>query len=359
MILKIFDRFKVRKVEFFSDFQLSLKYDSFGSIFSFSFYFDPANPEHKELACVTHYHDCEIEHLGETIVTGFALSQGFTYSPSKQLATISGYSKPGFFEDCSIPIESYPLQFNGMSLKSIAERITKPWNKQTKYKIGIIIDDSVADLMNKTYPSVEVSNTDSISSVLTKLAQERKIIVSHDDKGNLLFTQAKTNIDPIMKFDFGSGQIPGYEFQHTFNGQGMHSDIVVMKQASMSDNNSIQGTFRNPYVPTVYRPKTVTMNSDDNLNEFGLRELAKEWENLSLSIKIDRWDLANKIIRPNNMIEIQSPELYIYPKSKFFIRQVDYTGSASETTCVLNCCIPEVVNNQMAKSIFAGINMHP
>jgi hypothetical protein len=28
-------------------------------------------------------------------------------------------------------------------------------------------------------------------------------------------------------------------------------------------------------------------------------------------------------------------------------------------TCTLNCCIPEVVNGKMAKSIFEGINMHP
>lgn len=361
MILKIFDRFKVRKVEFFSNFQLSLKYDSFGSAFSFEFYFDPNNPDHKELACVSHYHDCEIEHNGETLVTGFALSQGFTWTPTKQLATISGYSKPGFFEDCSVALESYPLQFNGMSLLNVAKKITRPWNENTKYKIGIKIDDEVRDLVNKSYPSIEVSQTDTIASILTKLAQEKRIIISHDEKGNLLFTQAKTNLNPILNFNFTQGQIPGVEFKHNFNGQGMHSHITVMKQASATSDNATQLTIRNPYVPTVFRPKTVTMSTGDEIsvNEFALRELAKEWENLSLSIKLDRWEIDGKIIRPNNMIEIQSPELYIYPKSKFFIREVTFTGNSSETTCTLNCVIPEVVNGKMAKSIFQGINMHP
>lgn len=361
MILKIFDRFKVRKVEFFSNFQLSLKYDSFGSSFSFEFYFDPNNPDHKELACVSHFHDCEIEHEGEILVTGFALSQSFKWTPTKQLATISGYSKPGFFEDCSIPLESYPLQFNGMSLLNIAKRLTKPWNEQTKYKIGIVVDPSVSDLMNKSYSSVEISNTDTIAGALTKLAQERKIIISHDEKGNLLFTQAKTEIEPILKFDFTQGQIPGVDFTHTFNGQQFHSQITVMKQASMTSNNAGQYTVKNPYVPTVYRPKTVTMSTGDEVDvkEYALRELSKEWENLTLDIKLDRWKIAGKILRPNNMIEIQSPELYIYPKSLFFIRDVTYTGNATETTCEIKCVIPEVVNGKMAKSIFAGINMHP
>ena len=134
-----------------------------------------------------------------------------------------------------------------------------------------------------------------------------------------------------------------------------------MKQASATSDNATQLTIRNPYVPTVFRPKTVTMSTGDEIsvNEFALRELAKEWENLSLSIKLDRWEIDGKIIRPNNMIEIQSPELYIYPKSKFFIREVTFTGNSSETTCTLNCVIPEVVNGKMAKSIFQGINMHP
>lgn len=361
MILKIFDRFKVRRVEFFSNFQLSLSYDSFGSTFSFSFYFDPNNPDHKELACVSHFHDCEIEHNDEIIVTGFALSQGFTWTPTKQLATISGYSKPGFFTDCSIPLESYPIQFNGMSLLNIAKRITKPWNESTKYKIGIVVDPLVQNLVNKAYSSVEASNTDTIESVLKKLAQERKVIISHDEKGNMVFTQAKTTLTPILKFDFTQGQIPGVDFSHNFNGQQFHSHITVMKQASMDSDNAGQLTVRNPYVPTVYRPKTVTMSTGDevDINEFALRELSKEWENLTLNIKLDRWEVDGKIIRPNNTIEIQAPELYIYPKSVFFIREVLFVGNAEETTCELKCVIPEVVNGEMAKSIFAGINMHP
>lgn len=360
MILKIFDRFKVRKVEYFSEFYLSLSYDSFGSTFSFSFYFDPNNPEHKELACVTHFHDCVIEHNGEILVSGFALSQGFTYNPEKKLATISGYAKPGIFEDCNIPPDIYPLQSDGLNLKQIAEKLTAPWNLSTKYKIGVIVDDSVSDLVNKALKSTTASETDTIAGYLTTLAQQKKVIISHDEKGNVLLTQAKTDGKPILEFDFTKGMIPGTNFEMNFNGQGVHSHITIMKQASSDGGNAGQVTVENPYCPVFYRPKTVTQSSGDDVdtNEVALRELSAEWENLQLTIETDRWEIDGKIIKPNNMISIIAPELYLYTKSNWFIRSIDFKGDEKETTATLNCVIPEVVNGKMARSIFEGLNMH-
>jgi prophage tail gpP-like protein len=361
MILKIFDRFKVRKVDFWSRFRVSLAYDKFGSTFSFSWYFDPDNPEHKELACVSHYHDCVVEHNNEVLITGFALSQGFTYEAGKTLATISGYSKPGWFEDVNIPPEKYPLQSDGVSLLNIARRITSPWDKSTKYKIGIEVDPSVQSKVNKTFKKSTASETATIADYLRELAQQKEIIISHDENGNLLFTQAKTNQDPILSFDFTKGMIPGTRLNHNFDGQGMHSHITVLRQSSIDGGNAGQYTIRNPYVPVTYRPKVVTQSSGDDIDteEVAKRELAKELENLSLSIDMDRWIINEKIIKPNNIIEIIAPELYIYTKSDFFIRSVDLVGNAEETTSTLNCVVPEVVNGEYPKSIFEGINMHP
>jgi len=361
MILKIFDRFKVRQVEFFSDFNLSLNYDAFGSAFSFSFYFDPNNPEHKELACVTHYHDCVVEHNGETLVSGFAISQGFTYRSEKTLATISGYSKPGIFEDCNIPPSVYPLQSDGLNLIQIAEKITAPWNNSTKYKIGLNVDQDVQELVSKSLKSSTASETDTIAGYLRTLAQQKKVIISHDEHGSLLFTQAKTDKDPILSFDYTQGMVPGTDFALNFNGQGVHSHITVMKQASSDGGNAGEITVENPYCPVFYRPKTVTQSSGDDIdtNEVALRELATEWENLQLTVTTDRWEIDGKIIKPNNMIEIIAPELYLYTKSKWFIRSIDFVGDSEKTTATLNCVIPEVVNNKMARSIFEGLNMHP
>jgi len=361
MILKINDRFKVRQVSEFSNFRLSLAYDKFGSSFSFSFYFDPNNPAHKELACVSHFHDCTIEHNNEVLITGFAIFQGFTKSPTKQLATISGYSKPGWFEDCQIPPEIYPLQSDGVSLLNIATRATSPWGPSTKYKIGIKVDDIVSDKVNKAFKKSTASETTTIANYLRELAQQKQIIISHDNLGNMLFTQADTDKDPILSFDFRDGMIPGTEFNLDFDGQSIHSHITVLRQASTEGGNAGQYTIRNPYAPVVYRPKVVNQSSGDDIDtrEAALRELSKELENIKLTIDTDRWVIDGKIIKPNNMITIYSPELFVWQKSDFFIRSIDFVGNETQTTAKINAVLPEVVNGKYPKSIYEGINMHP
>lgn len=359
--LKINDRFKARKVQYFSNFQLSLGYDQFGSTFSLSFYFDPENPDHKELACVTHFHDCEVSYGDEILVTGFTLSQGFKFEPEKQLATISGYSKPGLFNDCNIPPNLYPLQSDGLSLLSIAKKLTRPWNEETKYGIGIKVDESVQDLVNKSLKTSTAGETDTIGGYLTQLAQQKKVIISHDEFGNLLFTQAKTKQKPILDLDFRNGMIPGTKLALQFDGQQVHSDIFIVRQASSDGGNAGQYHVKNPYCPVFYKPKVVTQSSGDDIDtkEVALRELASEWENLKVSIETDRWKIGDSIIKPNNLVSIYAPELYIYKKCNWFIRSIDYVGNEKETIATLNCVIPEVVNGEMARSIFEGINMHP
>jgi prophage tail gpP-like protein len=277
------------------------------------------------------------------------------------LATISGYSKPGWFEDCNIPPSIYPLQSDGVSLLNIAKKITAPWNETTKYGIGIIVDPSVTDRVNKVITKSTAGETSTIAEYLRELAQQKKVIISHDEKGNLVFTQANTDRSPILTLDFKSGLIPGTEYSLSFDGQSIHSDITIIRQASVDGGNAGQFTIKNPYCPVAYRPKVVNQTSGDDVDtsEVAGRELSKELENISLTIKIDRWFIDGKIIKPNNMIKVLAPELYIYNMSDFFIRQIDYSGNERERTATLNCVLPEVVDFKSRKSIFEGINMHP
>lgn len=361
MELTIYDRFKVRKVLFFNEFELSLNFDSFGSTFSFKYYFDPDNPDHKELSCVSHDHECVVTHNGETLITGFAMSQEYLHEPTKQLASISGYSKPGLFTDCQIPPEMYPLQSDGVSLKSVAKRITDRWSR---WKIGLKVDSSADSLASKAFKSVTASETETISSFLMNMATQKSLILSHDENGNLLITKAKTDSKPMMEFDRRvQSMIPLTGSSMSYNGQSMHSHITVVKQASSDGGNAGEYTLRNPYCPIVFRPKVVNQSSGDDIDtkEAALRELGKELEQgLKFTIKTDRWiGPDGKIIKPNSIISIYDPELFIYTKANLFVRSIDFVGNQIQTTATLNCVIPEAFSNKVPTSIFAGINMHP
>lgn len=361
MELTIYDRFKVRTVKFFNEFELSLNYDSFGSTFSFKYFFDPENPEHKELSCVSHDHECVVTHNNETLITGFAMTQSYVHEPQGKLAVIQGYSKPGIFTDCQIPPDMYPLQSDGVSLVTVAKRIVDRWQK---VGIGLTVDSDVSTIANKAFKSVTASETENIDSFLTNLAQQKSLILSHDEKGNLLITRTKTDKAPFMEFDRRVPQmIPMTGSEMTYSGQVMHSHIYVVKQASSDGGNAGEFMVRNPYCPIVYRPKVVSQTSGDDLDtkEVAMRELGKELEEgLKFTIKTDRWtDSKGNIIKPNSIISIYDPELFIYTKTRLFVRSIDFVGDQEKTIATLNCVIPEAFNNQIPISIFAGINMHP
>jgi prophage tail gpP-like protein len=360
MILKINDRFKNRTVDFFNEFTLNLVHDSVGSTFGFSFYFDPNNPEHKELACVSHYHEVQLEHNNELLLTGYLTSQRFKHSAVKELASFGGYSLPGVLDDCEIPTSLYPLQSDGLTLKEIAEKLIKPFNLKME------IDSSVLDRMNKKFDTSNASESQTIKSYLTELATQKKIIISHNEKGELLFTESKTNKAPLIEFDGREGKttgtiIPATSMELDFNGQGMHSHITLQKQASQDGGNAGEQTIRNPYViGSVFRPTVKSQSSgDDNDTELAARQaLSKELKGMRLVIELDRWEINGKIIKPNNIITVINPEIYIYKKTEWFIESVSFTGNEKENTCTLNCVIPEVYSEKVPVSIFSGINLH-
>lgn len=361
MNLRIDHRLGKVDVKFFNNFTLTLKYDSVASTFAIEFYFDPKNKEHAEMACVSHFHECIVEHNGETLITGYILSQSFTASPKKQLVQIAGYSKPGVLEDCEIPTDLYPLQTDGLTLREIAKKLIAP------FKLNLVVDGvsisesnqpfTLDDKLDRVIPKTNAKESQNIKSYLTELATQRNIILSHDVNGNLLFTEAKTNLKPLFHVEVG---VIATSMKMTFNGQGIHSQITAIKQADSGGGDAGEFTVANPYCPIVFRPKVVIQNSGDSntIEEFANNVLAAELKNITLIINIDRWDIDGKIIKPNNIITVLSPENYIYKKTKFFIESVTFTGDAVKQTAVLTCVLPEVYNRQTPKNIFVDAHQN-
>lgn len=355
MELVINDRIRNRKITFFNDFTLALKYDSVGSAFSFSFYFNPDNPEHKEVMCIGHYHLCTVTHNGETLLTGYILSQDFGSSPKAEMVSISGYSLPGVLEDCEIPTKLYPLQSDGISLKNITERLIQPFG------LKLVVDSSVASLVNSTFKTTAASESQTVKSYLSEMASQKNVVMSHDENGNLLFTKAKTYQNPIIDFNVPVNGMPGTTMKLNYNGQAMHSHITVQKQADTDGGNAGEFTIRNPFViNSVFRPKTMTQNSgDDNDTEKAAKTaLAAELKNIKLTITTDRWLIDGKIIKPNSIITVTNPQCYLYKKSKWFIESIDYKGDQNINTAVLNCVLPCVYDGSTPVYLWAGTNLH-
>ena len=359
LVLHINDRFRNRKVEFFNKVRIQLKHDSIASTFSFIFYFDPFNIELKELSCVTHFHEVTLEYNGELVLTGVLTSQKFIQGTSEKMMSFGGYSKSGVWGDVNIPPSIYPLQSDGLSLKNIANKLVRPFVRN--YGLAMKIDPKVSKIMNGVFKKTTASATQTIKDYVLRIASQKDIILSHNAKGEIFFTKAKTEQKPIIEWDTTKGTVPGVDFSMDYNGQAMHSHITMMKSASIDGGNAGQVTVRNPYViGSVFRPKTMTQTSgDDNSTRLAARRaVGNELRNVKLTIKLDRWDIDGKIVRPNNIISHFAPKLYLYHRADWFIESVDLDGDESSQTATLHCVLPEVYNDKKIISIFRNINLH-
>jgi prophage tail gpP-like protein len=346
--LVIFDRKVNRNVDFFAKFSLTLKYDAVGSVFTFEFYYNPELPEHRILAAPGRYNLAKVYHEGELLLTGFILSQSFDKKSTEELTPFSGYSVPGVLEDSQIPPTAYPLQSDGLSLKQIAQKLLKP------FQIKMDIDSHVSGIMDEVYEKATAEPGETVKEFLCKLATQKNIIVSHTPKGHLLFTQARTNVSPSYHFD---GNMPGTTMSLSFNGQGMHSPIWVIKQASKKGGNAGQAKILNPYVPidtTAFRPKVIIQSSgtDNDTIKTAKNELAEELKNIVLTITTDRWKVGPNAVKPNNTITVTAPELFIFKKTPFFVESVKLDGDSQKLTATLTCVLPEVYNGAAPKNIF-------
>lgn len=356
LILKIDDRIRVRQLQFWNEFTLTLKYDAVASPFSFKYYFDPTNPEHKELSCIGHYHNAYVEYNNERLVTGTILSIAMNAGPRKDLTAIAGYSLPGVLEDCCPPPDTN-LQMDGLSLQQIAEQLIKPFGLQMQ------VSSAVKAEMQSVFETTKMGDTQKIKDYLTELATQKNIIITHTAGGALVFTRANTGGKPVLDFDTSKGSIPGTQISMSFNGQAMHSHITMRKQADADTGDVAEATVRNPYVfpDSVYRPITLSQDSGSDIDteQAAKNALAAELKNLRYIINTDRWLLEDgKMLKPNCLVSVLAPEVYLYNKTNLFVEEISYTGTNKATTAILTCVLPEVYNNQTPNYLFKGINLH-
>lgn len=355
MILKINDRFRNRKIDFFNNFKIDMKYDAIGSTFSLDYFFDPNNQEHKEFSCIGHYHLCTLEDNGELIMTGYITSIRFVDKAKTSLVRIAGYSLTGVLEDCEIPPSVYPLQSDGLNLREIAEKFVKPFG------IKIIIEAAAAAAMEEVFETTDAKETQSVKSYLAELASQKNIIMTHNEKGNLVFTKASSTQVPI--FDFTDNTIiPAVEFDFEFNGQGIHSEITAFAQADIDETEQTsENTVKNPWCPIVYRPHVVVQSSrgvEADTERAAKNALQQELKNINVTVSIDRWDLNGKIVRPGKIITITNPRIYMYNKTPWIIDSVSLQGDAENKLAILLCVPKEVYTGETPVYPFKGINTH-
>lgn len=339
---------KINGLEFsyFNRFNVSLIHNSIASVFSFDGL--SVEEDQKKLFKPLQYHEVKVYYNQSLLISGTGLNTSTSIQNEETLAGISGYSRPGVLGDCPVPLEAYPLQSTGLSLKEIAEKLIK------QFGLRLNIDSNVLAEASKVYETEAAEASETISAYLMKLCKPRNILLTHDYLGNLVFTRLNLNAKSIATYREG---MPATKITLSVNGQGVHSKISALKQATIDSDNEGQAEETNSLV-RAYRPTVVVQSSGDNDDTALLanQERGKELRNIALIIETDRFTWYDgkkvRILRPNNIIDVISPSNFITRRTRFFVEKIEFNGDSEGIGATITCVVPEVYNGAKPQNYF-------
>lgn len=192
--------------------------------------------------------------------------------------SISGWSKAGIIENVHPSEDDYPLQKRNLNLEDIHLELLR------KYEIGIARFGSDYGRSFKPFPVIKIDPNETIMDILTKLAMQRGLFMSHVADGDILYIADV--LAQSKKVDI-SKQIKS--FKPDYNIADIHSPITVRLQAT-AENDGIQRTYTNPFVKK-HRPFTYNMQDGDgeSIDLFAKKLISAEMLNISATVETEHY----------------------------------------------------------------------
>jgi prophage tail gpP-like protein len=276
------------------------------------------------------------------ILTGVAFTPDITVSAKSEVIITNGYSITGVLEDCTIPASKYPLQFDNLSLYQITEKLLKPFN------LKFTCTDNVLSDLKKKYEKTNAEPGMSVKQYLNDLASQRNIYMTHTIEGELKYTRyEEARAMPEIYFETGNPGLKNVELN--VNSQSLHSEITVLKQATIRNPDQAEYTITNPYA-TAYRPIVKTSHSGDifDIKKAARNLLSEELENIKILLTV------TKYAAPGTIIQLKAPEIGLNKATKLFVNETIVTWSSGEDDVItLLCVVPDVYTEALTiKNIF-------
>lgn len=373
--------------DFFNDVNINRKFDSVASTFSFNARYNPDNPEHRRIFKPGQYQTIEIFEDDRLLFTGTVVNTEFTSGPLPSLVKLSGYSLAGILEDCNIPVSAYPLESINRSLRDIVTRLLNVFN------IGLVIQNTqvlptsrtrtltravtvnpinsfdqsieginvafggqlvtqeqvtVQENINEVdiiYPKSVAEPTESIKNYISKLCSQRNIVLSHNERGDVVLLKPDLN-----NVRYGFNDQNTLAMRLTFSGQGLHSDISVLRQPS-DDNQGVStvDTAKNPIIDQ-FRPKVKTLSSgeDTDVTRAADNELAAELKAISVKVSV------NTILdlNPGDVVDVINERIFLFNRTKFIIKDISIKTNNESSVMDIMLVLPETYTAETPRNIF-------
>ena len=297
----------------------------------FSAPFDINIPNFKDTFRPFSYNDVVVTVGGDPIFTGTMLTPKPVIENGAKTITISCYSTPGVLNDCTPPASAFPLEFNGLGLQDIITKLVEPF--------GISVDFQGDP--GAVFERVATEPGKKILAFIIELLQQRNLVLSNDEKGNLVIWKSVEAGAPVGKLE--QGVAPVLSVTPFFTEQEYFSHVTGIEPVVVGLAGS-QFTVKNPQLPGVIRPFTFTAPDtiDSTVKAAVEAKAGRMFGNMvSYSVKVaTHRDPSGNRWAANTSVMLRAPDAMIYNGYEFIIRSVEFNKDDKTETATLNLVLP-------------------
>lgn len=171
---------------------------------------------------------------------------------------------------------------------------------------------------DETYPLFDYDSGDNAFDILTKYASQKGLWAIPKFDGTLSFVKIERLTNTGISIEDGNQNV-----------------LSITASYDVTRRNSEYIGFKKGLKPYIIEDKTITergkkyLRGNDIVSDLGqVAKLGRSKaiaDSMNFSVVLSTWEWNNSFFQPGILIEITSPMNLIYKKSKFCVKQVDYT----------------------------------
>lgn len=317
--------------------EIQLALDSFATV-SFDAPFEVERREFRETFQPFSFRPLEVHVGNELLFTGTLVGVEPEVDPDSRTVHGTAYSRPAVLADVTAPASAYPLELNGLRLRTIAETLAAPF--------GLTVQMDADD--GATFRRVALDPDQLVHAFLVELAQQRGLVISDTPAGALRFLTSVSEDAPVARL--AEGEPPLESVSSSFSPQSYYSEITGIAK-TRSGRGGSRFTVSNPFLSDVIRPHTFRLDDTDGADvpAAARAKLGRMFGNvLATTVEVPTWrDPAGRLWTPNTMLELEAPGAMIYRSTSFLVRTVTLRQDPDATSAVLELVLPGAFSGEV------------
>lgn len=298
--------------------------------FAFGAPYDPDNSLLRESFIPLSFKPIEINVDDELLFSGTILAVDPGISDSNSVS-VSGYAKAGVLNDCSVPFDKYPLEYNNQTLEQIAAEIAGFFDLSAIF----------TEASGAPFERVNLETGKKPLTFLIELAKQRGFLISNNTEGNLYFQKAlSSGTTTTLK----EGHTPLMSVTPEIDPQKFYSSVTGLAAAPCGfDAESV--TINNPLLSGITRPFVYKVSQD--LTGADLQKAVKWKAGLMFASAIkykagvQGWrDERDDLWKTNTFINLTAPRVMINKETTFLIDNINFDRGDGDTA-ELSLVLPE------------------